>query len=144
VDDAFNDQATSVVVAKIPSFTKTIEAESYSAMAGVQTEGCSEGGLDVGWTDTNDWMAYNAISFPTSGSYKVEYRVASLNGGGTVSLDLNAGAVVLGQLGVPATGGWQNWTTISHTVTINAGTYNVGVFAKAGGWNLNWIRFTKL
>jgi len=29
-------------------------------------------------------------------------------------------------------------------VTINAGTYAVGVYAPAGGWNLNWIKFTKL
>ena len=35
-------------------------------------------------------------------------------------------------------------TTISQTVNINAGTYNVGVFAAQGGWNLNWIKFTKL
>ena len=45
---------------------------------------------------------------------------------------------------MPAARGWQNWTTVSHTVNINAGTYNVGVFAPKGGWNLNWIRFTKL
>jgi beta-glucanase (GH16 family) len=132
------------VYAPATAWTKTIEAESYSAMAGVQTEACSEGGLDVGWIDANDWMAYNSINFPSSGSYKVEYRVASLNGGGALSLDLNAGSIQLGSLNVPSTGGWQNWTTISHTVNINAGTYNVGVFAKAGGWNLNWIRFTKL
>jgi beta-glucanase (GH16 family) len=132
------------VYAPATAWTKTIEAESYSAMAGVQTEACSEGGLDVGWIDANDWMAYNSINFPSSGSYKVEYRVASLNGGGALSLDLNAGSIQLGGLNVPSTGGWQNWTTISHTVNINAGTYNVGVFAKAGGWNLNWIRFTKL
>jgi hypothetical protein len=46
-------------------------------------------------------------------------------------------------LNVPATGGWQNWTTISHTVNVNAGTYNVGVFARTGGWNFNWIRITR-
>ncbi|RTL47201.1 MAG: glycosyl hydrolase family protein [Burkholderiales bacterium] len=126
-----------------PVWARLIEAESFSAQAGVQTEPCSEGGLNVGWIDTNDWMAYNNISFPTSGNYRVEYRVASLNGG-TLSLDLNAGTIQLGQLGVPATGGWQNWTTISHTVNINAGTYNVGVFAPKGGWNLNWIKFTRL
>jgi beta-glucanase (GH16 family) len=126
-----------------PAWSRQIEAEAYSAMAGVQTEACSEGGQNVGWIDTNDWMAYNSISFPTSGSYRVEYRVASV-GGGTLSLDLNAGSIPLGSLGVPATGGWQNWTTISHTVNINAGTYNVGVFAQQGGWNLNWIKFTKL
>lgn len=126
-----------------PVWARQIEAENFSAQAGVQTEPCSEGGLNVGWIDTNDWMAYNSINFPTSGNYRVEYRVASLNGG-TLSLDLNAGTIQLGQLGVPATGGWQNWTTISHTVNINAGTYNVGVFAPKGGWNLNWIKFTRL
>lgn len=126
-----------------PVWARQIEAEAFSAQAGVQTEACSEGGLNVGWIDTNDWMAYNSINFPTSGNYRVEYRVASPSGG-TLSLDLNAGTIQLGQLGVPATGGWQNWTTISHTVNINAGTYNVGVFAPRGGWNLNWIKFTRL
>lgn len=144
VDQSFNDRATSIVVSKAaPAWSQQIEAEAYSAMAGVQTEACTEGGLNVGWIDTGDWMAYNSISFPTSGSYRVEYRVAS-TAGGTLSLDLNAGSIQLGQLGVPNTGGWQNWTTISHTVNINAGTYNVGVYAQQGGWNINWIKFTKL
>jgi len=126
-----------------PTWSRQIEAEAFSAQAGVQTEACTEGGLNVGWIDTNDWMAYNGINFPTSGNYRVEYRVASPSGG-TLSLDLNAGSTQLGQLGVPATGGWQNWATVSHTVNISAGTYNVGVFAPRGGWNLNWIKFTKL
>lgn len=123
-----------------------IQAENYSSMLGVQTETCSDvnGGQNVGWIDANDWMAYNSINFPTTGSYLVEYRVASQNGGGRLSLDLNAGSIQLGALNVPATGGWQNWTTISHTVNVNAGTYNVGVFAQAGGWNLNWLRITRL
>ena len=84
-----------------------------------------------------------SVTFPSSGSYRVEYRVASPSGS-TVSLDLNAGSIQLGQVAIPATGGWQNWTTVSQTVNINAGTYNVGVFAPAGGWNLNWVKFTKL
>lgn len=124
----------------------TIQAENYSNMQGIQTEACTDagGGQNVGYIDATDWMAYNNINFPTSGSYLVEYRVASQNGGGTLSLDLNAGSIQLGSLPVPSTGGWQNWTTISHTVNVNAaGTYNVGVYAQAGGWNLNWIRITK-
>lgn len=144
VDQGFNDRATSVIVSKAAAaWSRQIEAEAYSAMSGVQTEACTEGGQNVGYIDTGDWMAYNSITFPTSGSYRVEYRVASTSGG-TASLDLNAGSVVLGQVGIPNTGGWQNWTTVSQTVTINAGTYNVGVFAQQGGWNLNWIRFVKL
>ena len=122
-----------------------IQAENYSNMLGVQTEACTDagGGQNVGWIDTGDWMAYNSINFPTTGSYLVEYRVASLNGGGRLSLDLNAGSIQLGALNVPSTGGWQNWTTISHTVNVNAGTYNVGVYAQSSGWNLNWIRITR-
>jgi beta-glucanase (GH16 family) len=123
-----------------------IEAESYSNMQGVQTEATTDagGGTNVGWIDATDWLSYSPIVFPTTGAYKVEYRVASLNGGGRLSLDLNAGAIVLGQLDVPSTGGWQNWTTISHTVNVSAGTYNPGLYAVAGGWNLNWIRITPL
>lgn len=142
--DGFNDRATSVVVAKYTQpWSLTREAESFSAQSGVQVEACSEGGSNVGWIDTGDWMAYNTVTFPGSGAYRVEYRVASPSGG-TLSLDLNAGGILLGQVQVPATGGWQSWSTVSHTVTIAAGTYNVGVFAQQGGWNFNWIRFTRL
>lgn len=142
----WNDKVSSMIVrTSSTNFSRTIQAESYSAMAGVQLENTTDagGGQNVGWIDANDWMAYNGINFPSSGTYKVEYRVASLNGG-RVSLDLNAGSIQLGQLAVPATGGWQNWTTISHNVTVNAGTYALGVFAVQGGWNLNWIRITKV
>jgi beta-glucanase (GH16 family) len=127
-----------------PAFSLTIQAENYSAMAGVQTEATTDagGGLDVGYIDTGDWMAYNSINFPSSGTYTVEYRVASVNGG-KLSLDLNAGSIQLGAVNIPATGGWQNWTTVSQTVNVNAGTYNVGIYAQIGGWNINWIRITK-
>jgi beta-glucanase (GH16 family) len=144
VDQAFNDKATSVVVSKVTqAWSVTIEAENFSAQAGVQTEASSEGGSNVGWIDAGDWMSYNAINFPSSGSYRVEYRVASPSGS-TLSLDLNAGSIPLGQVTIPPTGGWQNWATVSHTVNVNAGTYNLGVFAPQGGWNLNWIKITKL
>ena len=145
VDDSFNDQATSVVVSKITTggWSTQIEAENFTNQSGIQTEACTEGGLNVGWIDATDWMAYANIAFPSSGSYRVEYRVASVSGS-LLSLDLNGGAIQLGQLAIPATGGWQNWTTISQTVSINAGTYSVGLYAPQGGWNINWIKFTKL
>ena len=121
-----------------------IQAESYSSMNGVQVETTSDtgGGQNVGYIDQGDWMAYSNINFPVSGNYTLEYRVASPNGG-TLSSDLNSGSIQLGNTAVPATGGWQNWTTVSRTVYINAGTYSFGVFAQTGGWNLNWIRISK-
>lgn len=127
-------------------FTRTMQAESYSAMNGVQLENTQDagGGQNVGWIDTGDWMAYNSINIPSSGTYRIEYRVASTNGSGRLSLDVNAGSTVLGAINIPNTGGWQNWTTISHTVSINAGTYNFGIYAQAGGWNINWWRITRV
>lgn len=145
VDDSFNDAATSVVVSQNSGgFSQTIQAESYSNMSGVQLEGTSDagGGQNVGWIETGDWMAYSNINIPTSGTYLIEYRVASQNGGGVLSLDINAGATVLGTRSIGSTGGWQNWTTVSHTVNINAGTYNFGIYAQAGGWNINWWKIT--
>lgn len=129
-----------------PGFTTTVQAESYGSSAGVQLETTTDagGGQNVGYIDTGDWMAYNNVTIPSTGTYRVEYRVANLNGGGRLSLDVNAGANVLGYMDIPSTGGWQNWTTVSHTVTINAGTYNFGIYAQAGGFNLNWFRITKL
>jgi chitinase len=147
VDDGWNDKVTSLVISTNTSSSGTlIQAENYNNMAGIQTEACTDegGGLNVGYIDATDWMAYYNINFPVTGTYKVEYRVASLSGGGSVSCDLNAGAIPLGSVAIPSTGGWQNWTTVSHNVTVTAGTYNFGVYAQAGGWNLNWVRITPL
>jgi hypothetical protein len=127
------------------SFTRLIQAEAYTAMSGVQLDATMDtgGGQYVGWIDANDWMAHANINFPTSGTYKVEYRVASPSGS-VLSLDLNAGAIQLGQVTIPATGGWQNWTTVSHSINVTAGTYSLGIYAPQGGWNINWLRITKI
>ena len=128
-----------------PAFTQLVQAESFTAMNGVQTSTTSDtgGGRYVGWIDAGDWMAYANITVPTSGSYKIEYRVASPSGA-TFSSDLNGGSIQLGSISVGATGGWQNWTTVTQTVTLNAGTFSFGIFAQQGGWNINWFRITKL
>lgn len=73
------------------------------------------GGYNVGWIEANEWLAFNNLSVPTSGSYTIRLRVASANGG-TASVDLNGGTIVLGDFIIPATGGWQNWTTVTRTV----------------------------
>ncbi|MDY0988405.1 glycosyl hydrolase family 18 protein [Flavobacterium sp. CFBP9031] len=128
-----------------PATGTTIQAENYNTMSGVQTEATTDtgGGLNVGYCDTGDWMAYYNINFPTSGSYQIEYRVASAVTGGRLSSDLNAGTIQLGAVNVPNTGGWQNWQTITQTVNVNAGTYNFGIYVQNTGFNINWFRITK-
>ncbi|MCY0911242.1 carbohydrate-binding protein [Massilia antarctica] len=97
------------------------------------------GGFDVGWTANGEWLAHNNVTFPTSGAYTIAYRVAAPSAGGVISADLNGGTIPLGNTSVPATGGWQNWTTVQRTINVNAGTYNLGTFVSSAGFNLNWI-----
>jgi endoglucanase len=124
----------------------TIQAEAYAAMSGVQTQSTSDtgGGLNVGYIDAGDWMSYtnHSVTIPSTGTYTIEYRVASLNGGGSLRFEEAGGGAVYGTLAIGATGGWQNWTTIKHTVTLSAGVHTFGINAVSGGWNFNWFRIT--
>ncbi|EAR08807.1 carbohydrate-binding protein [Reinekea blandensis] len=125
-----------------PDFSATIQAEHFTNMFGVETETTTDvdGGLNVGWIDTADWMAYaNLLNLPQAGTYRISYRIASL-GGGQLSADLDAGAVQLGTVEIPATGGWQNWQTVSHEATLPAGPLMFGLYAAQGGFNLNWFQ----
>lgn len=120
----------------------TLQAEDYSFMSGVQVENTSDngGGMNVGWLDAGDWLAYHGVDIPTSGQYTITYRVASQNGGGSLQLEQAGGGVVYGNLNVPSTGGWQNWVDISHTVTLSAGAQDFGLGITSGGFNINWIK----
>jgi hypothetical protein len=139
----WNDKASSLRVQAVQSaFSVLLEAEAASVNNGMTAEACAEGGQNMGWVDAGDYLVWNGVNFPTTGTYTIEYRVASPSGG-TISSDLNAGAIQFGNSAVPATGDWQNWQTVAKTVTINAGTYNFGIYAQSSGWNLNWVRITR-
>jgi len=119
----------------------TIQAETYCTMSGVQIESTTDGGANgfsVGFIDTGDWMSYR-INVPVSGTYTMQYRVASQSGGGVIRLETYGGGSVLGTVNVPATGGWQTWQTISHTVQLNAGQQQIAIAVPTGGFNLNWF-----
>ena len=121
-----------------------IQAENYSSMSGVVTGNANDGGsgTSVGSIDTNDWMTYNNVNIPVSGSYTIAYRVASLSGG-SVRLERAGGSIVYGTHAIPATGGWNSWTTVYYTVNLTAGVQSFGLKATGGGWNLNWFSITK-
>ncbi|WP_082568696.1 cellulase family glycosylhydrolase [Rhizobacter sp. Root1221] len=121
-----------------------LQAEAWCTMSGVQTEATTDtnGGSNVGYIETGDWMTYD-INVPTGGSYTVEYRVASLNGGGNLALEHAGSSVVYGTVNIPSTGGWQNWVTVKHTVQLPSGNRKLRIAARNSGWNLNWFRISK-
>ncbi|MES2824870.1 MAG: M64 family metallopeptidase [Pseudomonadota bacterium] len=126
-----------------------VEAENYDTMRGVQTQPTSDtgGGLNVGWMDAGDWISYagaKSINIPATGTYKVEFRVASQNGGGSFTFQKTGGNPIYASVKVPTTGAWQNWTTVTSTINLTAGLQGFGIAVKTGGFNLNWYRITKL
>jgi hypothetical protein len=118
-----------------------LEAESYTAMYGIQTENTADagGGLNVGWQDTGDWMDYS-VNIPTAGTYPVNFRIASFYTGAQFQLRKSDGTV-LATMTVPNTGNWQSWTTISANVLLPAGQQTLRIYTSNanGGWNLNWL-----
>lgn len=117
-----------------------IEAEDYAIMNGIQTENCSEGGQNIGYTDAGDWLVFDADI--SAGNYTVSYRVASQNGGGQIQLEQAGGGAVFGVTNVNVTGGWQAWTTITQQVTIPQNLTQFAISIPAGGFNLNWVEFS--
>jgi hypothetical protein len=119
-------------------FKLKVEAENYVSSSGVIKETCSEGTQNIGSFDAGDWTAYS-ITIPTAGTYKVTYRVASIHSGRILRLEKDAGTTLLGTVTIPNTTHWQKWTNVSHTVTLPAGTYDVGLATTTGGLNLNYF-----
>lgn len=115
-----------------------VEAESYSAMYGIQTETASEGTLNVCYTDAGDWMDY-AVNVSSAGTYTVDFRVASPYS--NTQLQLRSGSTVLATVTVPNTGGFQTWQTVSATVTLPAGSQTLRVHGVTNGWNFNDMDF---
>ncbi len=105
----------------------------------VDIEAASEGGFDVGWAAAGEWLNYT-VNVATAGAYTVSLRVASPSGA-SMHVGFNTGSSVWKVLSVPNTGGWQNWTSVSFTATLGAGTQQMTIFFDTGGMNLrNVIR----
>ena len=104
------------------------------------------GGFNVGWTAPGEWLRYT-LNVTTAGTYDLEFRVASRQGGGTFHLEVN-GVDRTGPLTIPMTGDWQTWTTVRRTgVALSAGQQvwrivfdTRGQTASVG--NLNYFKVT--
>ncbi|HEY9422202.1 MAG TPA: carbohydrate-binding protein [Thermoanaerobaculia bacterium] len=102
------------------------------------------GGYAVGWAGgPGEWLNYT-VNVTTAGTYDISVRVAQEGAGGTFHIEVN-GVDVTGPMTVPATGGWDNWTTITKTgVSLSAGqqvwrlVMDTNGYSNATG-NFNWI-----
>ncbi len=129
----------------------TIQAESFNAQSGTQTETTTDtgGGQNVGYIANGDWLQFNNVNFGAASPATVQVRVASGAAAGVTGtvqfrLDSTTGPLI-GSVTVSPTGGWQTWTTLSTTVSGATGTHNVyAVFGSAQTadlMNINWFIF---
>src|ERR1700728_697425 len=96
---------------------------------------------DLGWTAAGQWFKYT-VNVATAGTYTVGLRIAAPSAvADGLHIDNSAGTNLSGSVSIPATGGYQTWTTITTTVTLPAGTQTLTVDQDNGGWNINFLAF---
>ena len=118
-------------------------ANSYRA-DGVDLESTSDtgGGYNVGWTSAGQWLRYT-VNVAAAGTYTLGLRVAAPSAvTGALHLSNAAGANLSGAVNLPATGGWQTWTTVTASVSLPAGQQVLTLNQDNGGWNINTLQFT--
>ena len=120
-----------------------LEAENYTNVhPDVETEGTGDegGGSNIGHFEIGRWVEY-AVNVEAEGEYTAEFRLATQPGSDGFEIQLDG--VVLDTIAIEATGGWQEYITISTTLTLPAGEAALRLYSVGKEWNLNWINFTK-
>jgi Beta-1,3-glucanase/Carbohydrate binding module (family 6) len=129
----------------------TIQAASYNAHNGTQTETTTDtgGGQDVGYIDNGCWLAYDNVAFGSTGANQFVARVASgaASGvGGLVEVALDSPtATPVGSFSISSTGGWQSWQTVPANISLVTGTHTVYLVFSSGQpadfVNVHWFTF---
>ena len=120
-----------------------IQAEHFTAMEGAATEACGDegGGLNLGFFDPGDTLEFR-IDVPEAGTYRLDYRLASLSGSEGFEVQLDGAA--LERRAVAATGDWQAYTTVtSEALSLPAGQHTLRFLAVGNEWNLNWFELRR-
>jgi len=121
-----------------------IEAEQYYQMQGMSTISCSDagGGNALSSIDKGDWVEYY-IDVPQSGTYPLEYRIASATDTGRIEL-MSSKDTIVSVSNLPVTGSWNTWQSVSAVVQLSEGPQVIRMFASQGGFLLNWMRFSSI
>jgi O-glycosyl hydrolase len=116
---------------------------------GVDIEATTDvgGGYNVGFAKPGEWLEYT-VDVASAGNYVLDLRLANRAAGGVLHVDVG-GSNKTGAIAVPNTGGWQNWQTVSRTISLSAGVQvlRVAFDVNAGSGyvgNLNWLRLTRV
>jgi alpha-L-fucosidase 2 len=122
-----------------------IQAESYTAMDGVQIEDDEEGEPNLGWINDGDFSSY-LVNVPAAGTYTLKARVASgAEVASTITVTDSAGkALATISVDPEKTKGWNDWYETSTTIELAKGEQTLK-FGYSGTsdylMNVDWFEF---
>ncbi|WP_437673994.1 glycoside hydrolase family 43 protein [Sorangium sp. So ce131] len=124
-----------------------VEAETFNAQRGIETEPCEEGGMNLANINDGDWVRLRGVDFG-EGAESFRARVASAAQGGNIELRLDApDGMLAGTCAVEATGGWQAWSETSCEVDGATGVHDLYLVFTGGEsylFNVNSWQFAPL
>lgn len=122
---------------------ETIEAETFDRQNGVQTEILEDGGVDVGYIQNGDYIAFKNMNFG-AGAQGFSVKAGSETEGGTISLRLDSPTgKLIGTCKIAGTGGWTTWQIFDCDVSGASGTHTLYlVFEGDDGFLMNVDHFT--
>ena len=113
----------------------------YRTTDNVDIQGCAEGGFNLGWVNTGEWLEYT-VNASQNGNYDLGLRVASQGNGKKMHVEVD-GINITGTLAIPNTGSFQTWQTVTvSNVALTAGAKVVRVFFEENDINFNYFTFT--
>ncbi|WP_371785527.1 galactose-binding domain-containing protein [Streptosporangium subroseum] len=101
-------------------------------------------GTYVGAIENGDWLSFTPYNL--TGVTGVTARVSSANAGGT--LEFRTGSItgpLAGSVAIAGTGGWENWVTVTGSITPPSGTGTLFLVFKGGSgglFNVDNLTFT--
>jgi poly(3-hydroxybutyrate) depolymerase len=121
------------------SIPGTIQAEDFTLQFGTDTEQTSDigGGINIGWTDSGDWLVYAIENNTNETEFNIFFRVAAQSAGS--SFDYYINNVKIGQVNVPNTGGWQSWQSVVKDLNIDQGKHYFKIVVVSGGFTPEFV-----
>ncbi|HEX5166352.1 MAG TPA: carbohydrate-binding protein, partial [Thermomicrobiales bacterium] len=161
-------QPTATPVASSPQIPATValpgtfEAEHYTSFSDttpgnlgkryrtddVDIEDCTDPEsaakcYDVAWIKSDEWLGYD-MTVATTGSFTFTTRVASPNDGRSLRFEVD-GVDITGEIAVPNTGGYQNWTSVSsNPVSLTAGNHTLKMVFTGSSFNVNNVTVSEV
>ncbi|KAG7039406.1 carbohydrate-binding protein [Colletotrichum scovillei] len=121
------------------------EAETIAWSQGIQTDAIGDGGIQVSFIENGGFIKVKGVAFD-NGATEFRARVSSATAGGDIELRLDdkTGSLI-GVCHVPASGGWDVWTTVSCPVVEAVGTHDLYLNFVGNGqgylFNFDWWQF---